>query len=204
MRRSDSRSGEEPREEEAGGNTANDDTHDSPVGPASAARLEDRIRIIRGRRVMLDVDLAAVYGVLPKRLNQQVKRNRARFPGDFLFQLTVEEAQAVLGSRSQHATLKRGQNVKYAPYAFTEHGAVMLASVLNSPVAIEASIQVVRAFVRLRALASAHRDLAEKLDMLEAKYDEQFQVVFEAIRQLMAPPPTPLGTRIGFRTSEDE
>ena len=100
---------------------------------------------MRGRRVMLDVDLAAVYGVAPKRLNEQVRRNRGRFPDDFAFQLTLDEARVVLASRSQIATLKRGQNLKYAPYVFTEHGAVMLAAVLNSPIAIDASIQVVRA-----------------------------------------------------------
>src|SRR5947209_3552584 len=114
--------------------------------------VSDRIVVIRGRRVMLDADLATLYRVSPKRLNEQVKRNRARFPEDFLIQLTLEEARALVASRSQIATLKRGRNLKYAPYAFTEHGAVMLAAVLNSPVAIDASIQVVRAFVRLRAL----------------------------------------------------
>ena len=158
---------------------------------------------------MLDFDLATVYGVSPKRLNEQVKRNRARFPVDFMFQLTLEEANALSGSRSQFATLNRGQNFKYAPYAFTEHGAVMLAGVLNSPVAVDASIHVVRAFVRLRALANAHADLAQKLDALEGKFDHQFRVVLEAIRQLMEPPPRPAGPRIGFRgpaadASDDE
>src|SRR4029077_6629448 len=108
--------------------------------------------VIRGRRVMLDADLATLYGVIPKRLNQRVKRNRARFPADFMFQLSVEDARALLASRSQNATLKRGRNVKYAPFAFTDHGAGRLASVLNNPAPIEASLHVVRAFVRLREL----------------------------------------------------
>jgi len=99
--------------------------------------------------------------------------------------------------------LKRGQNIKYAPYAFTEHGAVMLASVLNSPTAIDASIQVVRAFVRLRAMVAVHEELAQKLSVLERKYDKQFRVVFEAIRQLMTPEPKPLRGRIGFRGADD-
>jgi hypothetical protein len=162
--------------------------------------VADRIVVIRGRRVMLDRDLAAVYGVAPKRLNEQVKRNQARFPDDFLFRLTLQEARRLVVSRSHTATLKRGANVKYAPYAFTEHGAVMLAAVLDSPVAIAASIQVVRAFVRLRALVAAHEELATKLDALEQKFDQQFRVVFDAIRQLMAPPPSRTAP-IGFGRS---
>ena len=161
-----------------------------------------RIVLIRGRRVMLDVDLARLYGVTVKRLNEQVKRNRARFPDDFLLQLTLEEAQALLASRSQFATLKRGQNIKYAPSAFTEHGAVMLAAVLNSPVAIHASLQVVRAFVWLRALVAAHAELAERLDALEQRFDRQFRIVFDAIRQLMQPATTPVPSRIGFRAAD--
>jgi hypothetical protein len=114
-----------------------DDTPSRASSPVAVGieEVADRIVVIRGRRVLLDRDLAAVYGVAPKRLNEQVKRNQARFPDDFMFRLTLQEAQALLISRSQVATLKRGANVKYAPYAFTEHGAVMLASVLDSPVA---------------------------------------------------------------------
>jgi len=168
--------------------------------PASETRLEHRIFTIRDRRVLLDADLAAIYQVLPKRLNQQVRRNRARFPEDFMFQLSVREAEDL---RLQTATSRPGHGGRrYRAYAFTEHGALMLASVLKTPVAIAASIQVVRAFVRLRALADAHRELAEKLADLESKYDEHFRVVFEAIRQLMAPKRS--GTRIGFLTSQDE
>jgi hypothetical protein len=158
--------------------------------------LEHRIFTVRGYRVMLDNDLAAVYGVLPKRLNQQVKRNRARFPADFVIQLTEDEVAAL---RLQIATSRQGWGGRrYRPYAFTEHGAVMLAAVLKSEIAIAASIQVVRAFVHLRALAVVHQDLAAKLDALEAKYDEQFRAVFEAIRELMAPMPASKTTRIGF------
>ena len=168
-----------------------------------AEPLEQRIFVIRGRRVMLDTDLAALYGVLPKRLNEQVKRNYGRFPRpDFMFQLTAPETTAL---RSQIATSRSGWGgPRYRPHAFTEHGAVMLATVLNSPVAIHASIEVVRAFVRLRATMAVHQELADKLDALEQKYDHQFRVVFDAIRQLMDPPPKPLASRIGFRTSEEE
>lgn len=182
-------------------------TPDAAQASESTARLDaaqglaDRIVVVRGRRVMLDVDLAALYGVAPKRLNEQVRRNRQRFPEDFAFQLTHDEARVVVASRSQRATLKRGQNVKYAPHVFTEHGAVMLAAVLNSPIAINASIQVVRAFVRLRAMVSMHEELAEKLSALENKFDHQFSVVFEAIRQLMKPASAP--ARIGFRAGGD-
>ncbi len=173
------------------------------MGRDEAQALLERIVIVRGRRVMVDVDLASVYGVAPKRLNEQVRRNRARFPGDFAFQLTLDEARVVLASRSQIATLKRGQNLKHAPQVFTEHGAVMVAAVLNSPIAIDASIQVVRAFVRLRAMVAMHEDLALKLDALERRFDQQFSVVFEAIRHLMTPPRSS-ASRIGFRRPEPE
>src|ERR1700693_58532 len=125
--------------------------------------IEQRIFVLRGHRVMLDRDLAELYGVVLKRLNEQVKRNQDRFPDDFMFQLTSEEGKAVTLSRSQIATLKRGENIKYQPYAFTEHGAVMLANVLRSPVAVRASIQVVRAFVNLRRTLATHKDLARKI-----------------------------------------
>jgi len=166
----------------------------------AGAALEHRIFTIRGRRVMLDSDLAAIYQVLPKRLNQQVKRNKARFPFDFAFQLTPEETAAL---RLQVATSNTGRGGRrFLPYVFTEHGAVMLASVLRTPVAVQASIQVVRAFIRLRALAAVHKDLAEKLDALEAKYDEQFRVVFETIRELMSPAGKSQKSPIGFSVPE--
>ena len=113
---------------------------------------------------MLDSDLAELYGVTTKRLNEQVRRNIDRFPEDFMFRLSIPEADIIIRSRSQIATLKKGQNIKYAPLVFTEHGAVMLASVLNSKIAVEASIKVVRAFVRLRSVLAAHKELAKKLD----------------------------------------
>ena len=155
-----------------------------------------RIHVIRGQKVMLDSDLAALYGVSSKRLNEQVKRNRRRFPRDFMFRLHGVEARAL---RSQIATLNggRGRHSKYQPHAFTEHGAVMLASVLNSSVAVRASIQVVRAFVRLRAVLNADTELSRKLMDLERNYDQRFRMVFDAIRQLMQSPPTRT-RRIGF------
>jgi len=147
---------------------------------------------------MLDADLAELYGVTTKRLNEQVKRNASRFPGDFMFQLTPDETRIL---RSQFATSRSGWGGRRAlPYAFTEHGAVMLASVLNSPTAVDASVQVVRAFVRLREILATHKDLARKLEDLEKKYDARFRVVFDAIRKLMAPPERPR-RQIGFRVT---
>src|SRR5450759_2188905 len=129
--------------------------------------IESRIFVLRGHSVMLDRDLAELYGVQTKALNQAVKRNSDRFPEDFMFKLTMEEAALILPSRSQIVTLNRGQNVKYAPHVFTEHGAVMLANILKSPVAIRASIQVVRAFVRLRQMLATNEALARKMEALE-------------------------------------
>ena len=162
-----------------------------------ADRIERVILLIRGQKVILDADLARLYRVTTKRLNEQVKRNLSRFPGDFMFQVNLQE---VRDSRSQNATLKRGQNIKYLPYAFTEHGAIMAANVLNSQRAIEASVYVVRAFVKLRELIASNKNLAKRLDELEKKYDSQFKVVFDAIRELMTPIEPPPKPRIGFRT----
>jgi len=142
---------------------------------------------------MLDEDLARIYGVTTKRLNEQVKRNKVRFPDDFMFTLTNKELADL---RSHFATSSWGGR-RQPPNAFTEHGAVMLASVLNSPIAIEASIQVVRAFVKLREILADNKELAEKLANLENKFDHNFSVVFEAIRQLMKPEAKPK-PRIGF------
>jgi hypothetical protein len=161
-------------------------------------RIEKAILLIRGHKVMLDRDLADLYEVSTGSLNQQVRRNLSRFPDDFMFRLTSEEAKA---SRSQIATLKRGQNIKFLPYAFTEQGVAMLSSVLNSDRAIEVNIAIMRAFVRLREILSSHKDLSRKLDELERKlgdHDEKFVLVFEAIRQLMNPPSGPTKRRIGF------
>lgn len=160
--------------------------------------VEDRILFIRGQKVMLDSDLAQLYGVSTKRLNEQVRRNKGRFPEDFMFQLSISETDLLMSSRSQFATLNRGQNIKYFPYVFTEHGAVMLASVLKSIVAIEASIQVVRAFIRLRSILSAHKELAKKLESHIQNTDTNFKVVFDLVRKYL---PNPKKSRkIGFRT----
>ncbi len=159
-------------------------------------RIEKMIFLIRGEKVMLDRDLALLYDVSTKVFNQAVKRHKKRFPPDFMFQLTIEEAQA-LRSRSQSVTLKRGQNIKYLPYAFTEHGILMLSSILNSERAVSVNIEIMRTFVRLRQMLASNKDLAKKLEELERKCDHQFKVVFDAIRQLMTPP-EPEHKQIGF------
>jgi phage regulator Rha-like protein len=166
-------------------------------------RIERAIILVRGEKVMLDSDLAEIYGVETRILNQAVKRNTSRFPSDFMFQLTLEEAEAILRSRSQSVTLKRGQNIKYLPYAFTEHGALMLANVLNSERAAQTSVMVVRAFVKLRQMLASNAELARKLAAMEKKYDAQFKVVFDAIRQLMSPPAEPK-REIGFHATHDD
>ncbi|MBI5632377.1 MAG: ORF6N domain-containing protein [Nitrospirae bacterium] len=163
--------------------------------------VEKKIFLIRGRRLMLDRDLAELYGVETKVLNQAVKRNLNRFPEDFMFQLTPEEA--VEFSRSQFVTLKRGQNIKYLPYAFTENGVAMLSTVLNSERAVEVNIQIMRTFTRLREMLLTHKDLQRKIDDMEKKYDAQFKGVFDAIRQLMTPPVLKKG-KIGFRREPDK
>jgi hypothetical protein len=163
--------------------------------------IGSKILIFRERRVMLDRDLAALYGVPVKRLNEQVKRNSERFPDDFLFQLTLEEGNAVLLSRSQFATLKQGRNIKYRPYAFTEHGAVMAANVLRSRVAVRASIQVVRAFVHLRQLLATNQDLARKIEAIErkvGKHDADLKAVLGVLEELLQAPPAPPRRPIGF------
>ena len=158
------------------------------LGLRQQEQIEPAILSIRGHKVLLDIDLAAVYGVPVRTLNQAATRNKSRFPSDFMFQLTWDEAELAKTSRSQTVTLKRGRNLKYRPYAFTEHGAVMLASVLKSPIAVTASIQVVRAFVRLRQMVLSHDKFRAKLEAIEKRLedqDQQFAAVFEAIRALM-------------------
>ncbi len=162
--------------------------------------VERKIYLIRVQKVMLDADLAALYGVLAKVLNQAVKRNKERFPVDFIFQLTKEEKDEVV-TNCDH--LKRLRFSPTLPYAFTEHGAIMLATILNSTVAVQASIQVVRVFVRLRQMLASNVVLARKLDALERKYDAPFKVVFDAIRQLMTPP-EPKHQKIGFTPKKKE
>lgn len=164
-------------------------------------RIKRAIIVVRGEKVMLDSDLAKIYGAETKRLNEQVRRNRNRFPPDFMFRLTPKEWKSL---RSQFATLKRGEHRKYLPYAFTEHGALMLANVLNSERAAQTSVQVVRTFVRLRQMLASNAELACKLEEMEKKYDEQFKIVFDAIRELMAPPEPPKRREIGFHVKYDD
>ncbi len=178
-----------------------------------------RIATVRDQRVILDTDLAALYDVPTKRFNEAVKRNLAKFPADFMLQLSADEWAAL---RSQFATLNaagtgRGQHRKYLPYAFTEHGAIMAATILSSPRAIEVSVYVVRAFVRMRALAATHADLAKRLAELEDKTEAlgqshdafsrntraQLKQVFDALRELMAPPDPPKQP-IGFISPQDK
>ena len=163
-------------------------------------RIERAILSIRGEKAMLDSDLAGLYGVETKRLNEQVKRNLARFPADFMFQLTAAEKSEVVANCDHLINLKYSSNL---PYAFTEHGALMLANVLNSERAAQTSVQVVRAFVRLRQMLASNAELARKLAALENKYDAQFKVVFDAIRQLMSPPAKPK-REIGFHVKYDD
>lgn len=166
--------------------------------PILTEQVERNILLIREHRVMLDTDLAILYGVPTNRLNEQVMRNKKRFPSDFMFQLTAEEVERL---RSQFATLKpgRGQHRKYRPYVFTEQGVAMLSSVLHSERAIQVNIAIMRAFVQLREMVGSNKGLARRLNELEKKYDSQFRVVFEAIRELMAEP-EPKVKRIGFKT----
>jgi hypothetical protein len=175
-------------------------------------QIEPRILLIRGQRVILDADLAGLYGTTTRVLNQAVKRNLDRFPADFVLRLTAEETDFL---RSQFETSNlRSQFVisssrshggrRYLPYAFTEHGALMAASVLNTPRAMEVSVYVIRAFVKLRELLSAHKELAGKLAELEHKvesHDEAIRSLVAAIRQLMAPPPSPPRPQIGFHAT---
>lgn len=167
--------------------------------PASALvpieRVERRILLIRGEKVILDADLAELYEVSTKRLNEQVRRNRDRFPRDFMFQLTVDEKAEVVANCDHLARLKFSPAL---PLAFTEHGAIMAVNVLSSSRAVAASVMVVRAFVRLRQMLASHADLARKLEDLEKRYDAQFTQVFAAIRALMASPGEPRKKRIGY------
>jgi ORF6N domain-containing protein len=157
--------------------------------------IEQKILLIRGHKAMLDADLAELYGVESKILNQAVKRHLNRFPADFMFQLTNQE---FIDLRSQSVTSSKWGGRRYAPYAFTEQGVAMLSSVLNSDRAIEVNILIMRAFVKLREMISTHKDLAKKLEDLEKKYDTQFKMVFDAIRQLMTPPDPKKKRAIGF------
>ncbi|MFL6529851.1 MAG: ORF6N domain-containing protein [Chthoniobacterales bacterium] len=167
-----------------------------------AETIATRILLLRRQKVMLDRDLAALYGVSTKALNQAVKRNAERFPEDFTFQLTSEEADEVL--RSQFVTLKRGEHRKYRPYAFTEQGVAMLSSVLRSERAVKVNIAIMRAFVKLRDAIENNRELAKKFSELEqrvGKHDDEIAAIIDAIRQLMAPAQKPR-REIGFHVRE--
>lgn len=169
--------------------------HSKHYHSQTVLKAERRILLIRGYRVMLDTDLAELYGVPTKRLNQQVRRNRRRFPSDFMFQLGPAEARSL---RSQIAASKPGRGGRrYRPLVFTEQGVAMLSSVLNSEKAVQVNIAIMRAFLKLREILASHQALARRLQELERKYDRQFKVVFDAIRDLMAPREPP-PRRIGF------
>jgi hypothetical protein len=176
------------------------------------ANLESAIHLIRGHRVMLDSDLAMIYGVTAKRLNEQLKRNRLRFPPDFAFQLTVQEFRnlksqiATSSLRSQFVTSSSHGGKRKLPWVFTEHGALMLASVLNSAIAVQASVRVVRAFVRLREMVAANAQLAAKLKELERRFDSHDEAIanlFAALKQLLEPTDAPKRREIGFHVLEE-
>jgi hypothetical protein len=170
------------------------------VAHSEVVSVERVIVAVRGRRVILDSDLAKIYGVEPRTLNQAVKRNRGRFPSDFAFRLTRKDAIQIRRSRSQSVILKRGKNIKYLPLAFTEHGAIMVASVLNSSRAVDMSIFVVRAFLRLREWIAGRSELAARLGELERRvgaHDHDLKAIIAAIRDLIVSP-APARRRIGF------
>ena len=163
------------------------------------SRVERSIRFIRGDKVILDEDLAVLYGIETKKLVQAVKRNFDRFPPDFMFQLTNQEFKDL---RSQYVTASQWGGRRTPPYAFSEQGVAMLSSVLHSPRAVQVNIEIMRTFVRLRRILASHADLAERLESLEQKYDEQFRVVFDAIRQLMSTDAVEKES-IGFKVKEE-
>jgi ORF6N domain len=170
----------------------------------SLERISQSILVLRGQRVLRDSDLAALYGVSTKRFNEQVKRNLARFPADFAFQLSDDEAESL---RSQFATLKiggRGQHRKYLPYAFTEHGAIMAATILNSPRAVEMSVHIVRAFVRLREMLASNKELAQKLAELERRVDSHDSVIVGILKTLRELTNVPETRAIGFVTLDEK
>jgi len=163
------------------------------------SRIESMILLVRGHKIMLDADLAGLYAVETKALVRAMKRNRERFPADFMFQLTKDEFD-ILRSQSGTSSSTWGGR-RYRPYAFTEQGVAMLSSVLRGKRAVQVNIEIMRAFVRLRGILGAHKELSRRLDTLERKYDKQFAVVFTAIRKLMEPPAEPSKGRMGFRPS---
>jgi phage regulator Rha-like protein len=171
----------------------------------SAHAVEDIILTVRGQKVILDADLAQLYGVETRVLNQAVRRNCAKFPSDFMFRLTREEAREAQGLRSQNVILKRGRHRKYLPYAFTEHGAIMAANVLNSPRAVQMSVFVVRAFIKMRELLLNRAELEKRLAEIEKtllSHDDALRELYQKIRPLLLPPPRPPRKPIGFGVRE--
>jgi len=169
---------------------------EKPRAVVPESRIARHIAFVRGHKVMLDQDLAVLYGVSTTRLNEQVRRNSERFPSDFMFQLTSEEAENL---RSLFATSSwRHGSRRFLPLAFTEQGVAMLSGVLNSRRAVRVNVEIMRTFVKLRQILSSHAELARKLEELEKKYDSQFRVVFDAIRELMNAEPGE-GRPVGFR-----
>ena len=162
--------------------------------------IESKIYFIRGQKVMIDSDLAEMYGVETRRLKEQVKRNRDRFPEDFMFELTAKEAEDF--SRSQFATLKRGYNIKYLPYVFTEHGVLMLSSILRSKQATDVNIRIMRVYSKMKELLMLNKDILLKLEKLERssdKHDKDIQIIFSYIKKLIEQPVKEKTTRIGFK-----
>ena len=157
--------------------------------------IEQKILLIRGQKVLLDRDLAELYGVTTKRLNEQVKRNYDRFPDDFMFLLTPKEKQELVAKCDRFKTLKHSTSL---PYVFTEHGVLMVANVIKSVFAVQISIEIVRVFVKLRKMLAMHKDLKRKIEDMENKYDGQFKIVFSAIRQLLEQPLEKPKRKIGF------
>ena len=168
--------------------------------------MESLIFTVRGQKVLLDADLAAIYGVATKRLNEQVKRNAGRFPEDFVFRLSAEEARGLPSSRSQIATLKKGQNIKHLPYVFTEHGAIMAATVLRSQEAEKMSLFVVRAFIRMREQLAANAEILRRLaeiDRTLLKHDSVLSALWKKLQPLLEPPDDGDSTKeIGFHVRE--
>jgi len=169
------------------------------AGGLATFGVEKKIYFLRGHRVMISNDLSMLYGVEPRILIQAVKRNKERFPNDFMFQLNQEEFTIL---KSQFVTSSWGGARRAFPYAFTEQGVAMLSGILGSRRAIRVNIEIMRAFVRLRGMLASHAELSRKVDALEKRYDHQFKVVFDAIRQLMAPPDPPR-RRIGFVKNDE-
>lgn len=172
---------------------------------ASVAQIESKMFMIRGHKVMLDEDLAALYEVETKALNRAVKRNLERFPADFMFQLSAEEFASLrchIGTSNEKTAGRGGR--RYAPYAFTEQGVAMLSSVLHSERAIQVNIEIMRAFVRLRQMLATNAELSKKLIALEKKYDTRFKAVFEAIHDLMSPSENKKKRPIGFAPWEEK